>query len=115
MVSIVDYKSYEREDGTNFHTLKVQSGIEAVKSQTTQRTYFTAKTANVPCTFNEDVCKSLIGQTLPGVIRKVEVEPYEYTVRETGEVITLDQRNEYFTEEDATIADNVIKEELVVT
>ena len=33
MVTIVDYKEFEKEDGTPFYTLKVQSGIEAVKSQ----------------------------------------------------------------------------------
>lgn len=113
MVTIVDYKEFEKEDGTPFYTLKVQSGIEAVKSQLSNRTYFTAKTAFVPCTFNEEMCKSLLGEQMPGVIVKIEVEPYEYTDKGTGEVIMLTTRNQYVSEEEATISNNVIETELV--
>lgn len=33
MVTIVDYKGYQREDGTEFFQLIIQGGVEAVRSQ----------------------------------------------------------------------------------
>ena len=113
MVKIVDFKTYQKEDGTEFCTLIVQSGVEAVKSKQTGKMYLTAKTARVPCTFSEAVCESLIGSELPGVIRKVVVEPFDYTVEDTGEVITLTERNEFVSEEEAILQDNLVKKEEV--
>ena len=113
MVKIVDFKTYQKEDGTEFHALVVQGGIEVVKSQETDRNYFTARTVSVPCTFNETVCKSLIGSDFPGGIVRVEVEPYEYTIAETGEVVTLSHRHEYVSGQESIVKDNVMKKEEV--
>ena len=113
MVKIVDFKTYQTEDGKDFCTLIVQGGLEAVKSQETNRTYLTARTARVSCTFNEAVCKSLIGTDFSGTIQKVEVDPYDYTVEDSGEIITLSYRYEYMGEEESIIKDNVLKEEEV--
>jgi hypothetical protein len=114
MVTIVDYKTYQREDGTNFHALVVQGGLEAVKSQETGRTYLTARTAKVPCTFEQATCESYKGTQLPGTIKKVKVEPYEYTIPETGEMLTLSHRYEYVSEENNVVNNNVIEKELVL-
>ena len=113
MVKIIDYKTYQTDEGKEFCTLVVQGGVEAVKSQETNKTYLTARTARVACTFNPAVCESLIGTDLPGSVQKVEVEPYEYTVGNTGEVITLSHRYEYLDETDTVVKTNVIKEEEV--
>ncbi|HSD08869.1 hypothetical protein [Flavobacterium sp.] len=113
MVKIIDYKTYQRKDGEEFYALVVQGGLEAVKSQETGRTYFTAKKATVSCTFTEEMCNSLVGETLPGSIKKVNTEPYEYTIPDTGEVIELNHRYDYISEEDSVIEDNVMKTELV--
>lgn len=113
MVKIVDFKTYQTEDGKDFCVLIVQGGLEAVKSQETNRTYLTARKARVSCTFNEIVCKSLIGTDFPGTIQKVEVDPYDYTVEGSGEVITLSHRYEYMGEEESIVKDNVLKEEEV--
>ena len=45
--------------------------------------------------------------------KKVEVEPYDYTDRTTGEIVEMTHRYEYLTDEDAIINDNVIKPEEV--
>jgi|SRR5690554_2488259 len=114
MVTIVDYKTYQREgDGTEFHALIVQGGLEVVKSKTTNKNYFTAKTARVACTFSEETCKQLIGTELPGRIQKVTTTPYEYVIPETGEMVTLSHRNEYLSDEEAIIKDHVVNQELV--
>lgn len=113
MVTIVGYKTFEKENGENFYCLVVQGGVEAVKSKQTGKTYLTSKTATVPSTFDEQVCSSLIGTKLSGVVKKVETDPYEYTNVETGEVITLNHRFEYVSEEDNIIDSNIVQPELV--
>lgn len=113
MVQITDYKTYKREDGEAFNVLIVQGGVEPVKSRKTGRTYLTAKTTRVSCTFDEQTCKSLIGTMLPGSIKKIEVEPYEFTIAETGEVIERSHRYEYISEEESIVKDNVIEVEEV--
>lgn len=114
MVKIVDFKTYQKDDGSEFHALVVQGGIEAVKSKETNRMYFTARTVSVPCTFNESTCEALIGTDFPGSIRKVEVEPYDYTIPDTGEIVTLSHRHEYVGEEQSIVKDNVVEKELVM-
>jgi hypothetical protein len=113
MVTIVDYKAFQKENGEEFYSLIVQGGIEAVKSKESARTYLTARTTTMACTFNQATCKTLIGTQLPGQIRKVEVEPYDYTDRTTGEIVELTHRFEYLSDEDAIINDNIIKQEEV--
>lgn len=111
MVTITDYKTYQREDGTEFHALVVQGGIEAVKSMETERTYLTARTAKVPCTFNESTCESLLGSQLPGSIKKVEVEPYAFLVPETGELLNLSHRYVYIGDEESPVQEKSEKRE----
>lgn len=113
MVTIVDYKTYQKEDGSEFHAVIVQGGLETVKSKETERTYLTARTAKVPCTFNEETCKSLIGTQLPGSIRKVDVAAYDYTNPQTGEMLTLTHRYEFIGEEESILKQNVIEKEVV--
>lgn len=114
MVTITDYKTYQTEDGKDFQALLVQGGIEAVKSKETGRTYLTARTATVNCTFNKETCESLKGTQFPGSIRKVEVEPYEYEIPDNGEIITLTHRYEYMGEDESIVKGNVVEKELVV-
>ena len=115
MVKIVDFKPILKEDGTEFFVLIVQGGIEAVKSQETNRVYLTAKTANVPCTFNETTCESLVGTELSGSVKKVEVEPYDYTIPSTGEMVTLNHRYIYHDEVIEKITDNMVLPKDVIT
>ncbi|WMC07178.1 hypothetical protein [Elizabethkingia anophelis] len=95
MVTITNYKTRKREDGTNFYVLELQSGIELIQSKTTGHYYATTKKCYIPATFDESVCKSLKGTEMSGSIQKVKCEPYDYTIQDTGELITLDYRYEY--------------------
>ena len=103
MVRIINYKERETEDGRVFLVLELQGGIEMVKSQNTQKFYATARKTRIPVTFDEETCKALIGQEMPGRIEKVECDPYVFTIKDTGEVIHLDYRYEYSPEEDAPV------------
>jgi len=101
MVRIIDYKKRTNAEDEEFFVLVLQGGLEIVKSQETGRYYATAKSATMSSTFDENTCKSLIGEEIPGAIKKVETEPYEYAVPETGEVITLSHRWEFQKEGDS--------------
>ena len=97
MVTISDYKLRESLGGKPFYALILQGGMELVQSST-GGSYLTARNVSLPTTFDEVTCQSMIGGQLPGSIQKVETEPYEYTIQETGEVITLSHRYEYVEE-----------------
>lgn len=113
MVRIVDFKTYHREDETEFCVLIVQGGLEAIKSKETGRVYLTAKIARVPCTFDSDACQSLIGTELEGIIRKVEVEAYEYVDKKTGDILNLTHRYEFLTKEESVLKDNIVLDEVL--
>lgn len=99
MVRIVNYKQRQAEDGKEFFALEITGGIELVPSQSTGQFYATAKKAYIASTFDEETCKALVGSEMPGSIMKAECEPYEYTIRDTGEVITLNYRYVYLPEQ----------------
>ena len=100
MVRIIDYKERTNSEGETFFALILQGGLELVKSQETGRYYATGKSASITSTFTEEVCQSLIGQEIPGSIKKVECEPYNFTIENPGEVVELSHRWEYFKEGD---------------
>ena len=95
MVTIINFKERNKEDGKSFFVLELQGGIELVQSQKTGQFYATAKKAYIPSTFDQLTCQALIGTQMPGSIEKEECEPYEYTVQETGEIIVLAHRYQY--------------------
>lgn len=101
MVRIIDYKKRTTEEGKEFFVLEIQSGITMTKSKENGKFYATANKATISSTFDEATCQALIGTELEGRIDKVVSDPYEYTVRETGEVITLTHRFEYVEAEKA--------------
>lgn len=114
MVKIVGYKSIQKENGDEFLVLVLQGGIELVKSQVTGKNYFTARTVNVPATFDEETCKSLVGAEFEGTIKKVPCEPYDYVIRETGEVVTLGYRYEFVDSNQEVLAEHLVDKELVI-
>jgi hypothetical protein len=94
-VKIIEIKTSESNSGKSFVSLKIQGGVEAVQSQQTGKMYLTFRTCLLPTTFSEEVAKSLIGSQLPGAVQRVACEPYEYVVKDTGEVIMLSHKYEY--------------------
>ncbi len=109
MVRITNYQRRTTEQGKEFFTLELQGGIEVVKSQETGKSYMTARKASMSCTFDELTCQSLIGTELPGAVKKLQCEEYAYTIRETGEVITLSHRYEYADTEEPVVTKDVGK------
>lgn len=94
MVKVIGYKEREK-DGEKFFVLMLQGRPEIVRSLDTGKSYMTVRKTTLSCTFDEDTCKSLIGETFVGSIRRIACEPYEFVSEQTGEVIKLDFRYEY--------------------
>lgn len=109
MVRITNYQKRTTEQGKEFFTLELQGGIEVVKSQETGKSYMTARKAIMSCTFDEFTCQSLIGTELPGAVQKVNCEEYSYTIKETGETVTLSHRFEYTDTEEPVVTKDVGK------
>ena len=110
MVRVIGYHANENERGETFFSLSIQGGVEMVKSKETGNFYATARKTRITTTFDEQTCESLIGSELPGRIEKVDCDPYEYTVQETGELITLEHTYEYIPDEMETPEKAVLAE-----
>jgi hypothetical protein len=113
MVTIVDYKLRMADSENPFYALLVQGGVEMVRSKETGKFYATARTASIPSTFNEEQCMAVLGTKLPGKIERVACEPYEYTIAETGEVISLDHSFVYNPEEHESMEEAVLGQEVL--
>ena len=113
MVTVQKIQKATNSKDEEFYGLIVQSGAVPVKSKQTGRVYITAKTAFVATTFDEETASSLIGTTFDGTIRKVDCEPYDYTIQETSEVIQLSHRWEYF-DPALEMEEQVVEETLVM-
>ena len=98
---MVTITGYEKRDGDKgeFYLLQLQGDMEINFSKKTGLPYATMKKCMIPSTFNEATCRSLIGKQISGSIGKTKTDPYEYTVPETGETITLDFQYTYCPEE----------------
>lgn len=95
MVTVTNYHVRQRKDGKEFVSLTLQGDIEIVHSQETGKFYATAKRCSIASTFDEQMATNLIGTMMPGIIKRVEAEPYDFTIQDTGEVIKLAHSYEY--------------------
>lgn len=99
MVTVVDFSLRVNKEGKEFYALILQEGgLSLVQSKQTGNFYATAKKCSIGSTFNEQTCKAMIGEKITGSIQKKQCEPYEFTVKESGEIITLDYRWVYLPE-----------------
>jgi hypothetical protein len=99
MVTVKDYAVRQaKDDGREFIVLILQGGLSLVKSSKSGNCYATVKSCSVPSTFDEETAKSFIGEKLPGSVQRMNCEPYEWTNKETGEVMELSHRWVYVPE-----------------
>jgi hypothetical protein len=114
MVTVSGYAERQSQDGKKFYALILQGGMEMVLSEESGRYYATAKQASITSTFDEKTCQALVGTKLPGKISKVVCEPFDFTIKKTGEVISLSHRWAYSPEE-ASLEEVVYDKEPVGT
>ena len=104
MVTITNFRLHETKEGKPFVSLELSGDVEMVQSSQTGRFYATSKRCWISCTFSEDIAKSLVGKQIKGRIERVQCESYQYTVPETGELITLSHTYMYQPDEAPVVA-----------
>ena len=107
MVKISGFKQRMTAEGKTFVTLELQGEVELIQSSQTGKFYATAKHCSISSTFDEEEAKTLIGKQFPGKIQRVNVEEYDYTIKETGEVIKLCHAYQYSPEETTVMASSI--------
>jgi len=112
MVTVTDFAERTNAEGKTFFALVIQGGLEMVKSQNTGRYYATARKTSIVSTFDERTCRGLIGSQIPGSIHKLECNTYDYTIKDTGEIIQLSHTYVYLPEGE-TVEENVFHGEVV--
>ena len=105
MVTITDYKTCISQEGKAFFAISLQGEATIAQSEN-GNFYLTASKVSLPTSFNEKMCQTLVGKTLPGSIQKVPCQAYEFT-RETGETVTLNYRYQYSPKEEDTAVKQV--------
>jgi hypothetical protein len=95
MLTVTSYKVRVSKEGKEYLTLEIQGGLEMIQSQVTGRFYMTVRKSSMTATFGEEVAKLFVGTQIPGKIVRTECDPYEYTIQNTGEVVTLTHRWSY--------------------
>ena len=89
MVTVSGYNVRKNKDGQEFIALELTGSLEIVQSQNSGKFYATVRRCNIPSSFNEATAKMMVGSQIEGEVVRVQSEPYEYTIKRTGEVVTL--------------------------
>ena len=95
MVTVSSFEKRKNSQDEEFGVLILQGDLEIVLSKTTNKPYATIHQVSIPCTFDESTAKRMIGKHLKGEIQKVPCDEYDYTSKQTGEVVTLNHTYVY--------------------
>ena len=97
MVQIVGFNLRTQKEGKkeNYITLLIEGDVELVQSSNTGRFYATVRRCVISSTFDEETAERMVGKQMPGTIERVPCQAYDYTVPETGEVVSLGYRWDY--------------------
>ena len=95
MVTVSSFEKRKNSQEEEFNVLILQGDLEIVTSKSTNKPYATVRKVSIPCTFDEGTAKRMIGKELKGEIQKVACDDYEYTMKQTGEVVTLNHNYVY--------------------
>jgi len=112
MVTVTNaMESTNTDSGETFVSLELSGQPELVTSKD-DNSYMTSRKTYLTTTYSLAFAQSLIGSKLPGSIKKVECEPYEYLVKSTGKTIELSHTYSYSPVEEDT---GISKEPNVMT
>ena len=94
MVTVVNVHKRSGSKG-EFFALELLGNVEMIQSQTSGNFYATARRCSVPSSFDEKTALLMIGCKMSGTIERVQADPYDFTIPETGEVIKLAHSYQY--------------------
>lgn len=110
MVTVTSFQARTSIEGKSYIALELQSDdLEFVVSKITGKHYVTVRKCWISSTFNEIIAQKMLGKQMQGSIIKQECEPYEFTIPETGEVITRQHRYEYSPVENTSMENTVFQ------
>lgn len=95
MVTVTNYTTRTRKDGTTFQVLEISGSVELIQSQETGKFYATVRKTTIPCTFDENIAKGLVGTQIKGDVVRVQVDAYDFVNPKTGETIKLQHSYSY--------------------
>ena len=75
--------------------------MRLIQSQNTGRFYATTRRCFIPSTFDIKTAEQFVGKQMPGKIVRVDSDPYDYEIHETGETIRMAHTYEYHPEVEA--------------
>lgn len=104
MVTIKSFRKNKATDGREFISLELQSGVEAIQSLKTGKMYLSVRKCFISTTFDEQTAEALVGSKMEGTVSRVLCDPYDYTIKATGEVIQLTHSYQYEPIDAAAIA-----------
>jgi hypothetical protein len=106
MVTVIGTDKRIAASGKEFNVILLQGDVEIMVSKETGKPYLTARKTSIPCTFDENIAKNLIGHQLPGCIERIEVEEYDFIIPSTGKKVKLTHSYQY-SKEPATVMEVV--------
>ena len=112
MVTVINFEKRINLKKEEFFVLELQGDVEMLRSVSSGRFYAHAHKTTITTTLNEASCRGLIGTKFPGVIKKIECEPYEYKVPNTNDTLMLTHNYKYFADESANIEEAVFSGEV---
>lgn len=98
MVTVIDVLEIQNKEGDTFVSLVLGGGISMVQSKSSGKFYATTKRTRIASTFALETAKHMIGEKIPGSIEKVSCEPYEYSIPDSDETVTLDFTYQFVSE-----------------
>ncbi len=114
MVTVVNYETRQNKAGGKFNVLVLQGGVEPIRSVSSGKLYFTARTCTVSASFDEMTCKNLIGIEFPGKIKKVKCKPYEYQIPGSDDMITINHTWQYEDSTDEIVSEHVLETAAII-
>lgn len=74
MVTVTNFHLVEKKDGTSFTSLELMGELELIQSSNTGKFYGTIRKCRMHVTFDANIAKMMVGQTLEGDIVRVQQE-----------------------------------------
>ena len=98
MVTIIAVEKLKNVKDEEFNVLIIQGGVEAVTSKESGKPYLTARKTSIPCTFDDEFAKNMVGSELPGEIQRIDCDEYTYEIPGTKDKIKLSHTYMYSAE-----------------
>jgi hypothetical protein len=95
MVTVIAVHKRLSKDGKPFIALELQGKLELVQSTVNGKFYATSRRCFITSTFSEEVAEAFIGNKMQGEIIRVQCDPYDFTIPNTGASARLNYTYEF--------------------